>query len=287
MLGLKKESWKLKEFGLLLLSASVTGIPFLFYYIKFKTFSLVTLSGAASVSYISVDKIISLFFDLNFGLFPYFPVLLIFSIVCLFMSLLKKNFFIPILWSILCLMAVVCSTQANWNGGMMFINRYDIYMIPILILIAIYSIKFYAKMTISIIFIFSLLVTGCITGILLPSTDYGNYLKFNYLSNTAMVVFPSSYNPPFAVFAERSIHAETDYYKDFPIIYSYDNHPRKILTDYQNALKIEYLINPLYKQKILDNIKQQKIGYINSDDFIFDIPINISKIQISILDQHG
>ena len=203
-----KKSWEIKELGLLLLSAALTCLPFIFYYIKFHTVSLITFYGEASLSEISTGKILSLFFDLNFGLFPYMPILLLFTLFTCFVSLRKKDFFVPSLWGVLFLMAVVASSQANWNSGMMYINRYAVYMIPIVILMAIYSIRFFSKRTISVLFRSSLIVTGCITGVLMLNNDYANYLKFNYLSKSAMTLYPGSYNPDFEIFGERAQGAE-------------------------------------------------------------------------------
>jgi hypothetical protein len=281
VLAWKKKSREIKEFGLLLLAAVLTCLPFIFYYINFNTVSLITFYGVASLSKISTGKILSLFFDLNFGIFPYLPILLLFTIVVFFISLWNKDFFVPSLWGVLFLMALLSSTQANWNSGMMYINRYAVYMIPILILMAIYSIRFFSKRTIAILFGSSLIITGCITGVLLLNNDYANYLQFNYLSKSAMTIYPGIYNPDFEIFGERARGAEVDYDTILPVIVTYDGRIRKIFTNEQNLEVIKnWGINITPSEE--NDIHRHGRGYINMNPILLYSPPNKDLIHIYI-----
>lgn len=238
---------------MLLLISSISAIPYLFYYINYHTFSLITLSGMANISYISLDKVGSLFFDVNFGLLPYFPILLPFTVIFVLISVQKRKWHILQLWALLLLIALIRGTQRNWNSGMMYINRYAVLMIPIMLMIAMLSTEYFSHKKTSTIFVISIIITAVITGPLLINYDGVNWVNNNKYLNYVLTIIPMAYNPPFEVFSERAIHKEVDYYGYLPIIYTYDGKPRKILTDNQHLSKIEPYIDP----KDIDNLHRE------------------------------
>lgn len=277
--GWRGKGYDYRELLTLLIISSVSAIPYIFYYINYNTFSLITLCGASNISYISLNKIGSLFFDPNFGLLPYFPILIPFVIISTGIGFLKKEWKLPLLWGVLFLIALISSTQGNWNCGMMYLHRYAVYMIPIVILIAILSIEYFSPKSISTIFALSVILTAAITGAFLINYDAGNYTNHNELSNYMLTMAPMAYNPPLDAFAERAIHGENNYYEYLPIVYAYDGRPRKILTDYQHISEVEDYINPRDKDKIISDIEDSGIGYINFGP-LWEFPIDTSKITI-------
>lgn len=279
-IGWKEKKWNLKELLLLLFSSIISTIPYLFYYLNYHTFSLITYEGFASGANISFGKILSLFFDLNFGMIVYIPALVLLSILSLFLSIQKKDLKIISLWVVLILMALVSSTQENWNSGMMYINRYTVYMIPVIILITVSSIKYYSPNKLKIILFIGFMITVSSTIFYLVDYDTTNYIKFNELSNAVLVVAPGYYNPPYDVFAERALGGEYNYSANLPIIYTYNGSPRKILTDYEHIHEVENLIEPQYKEKVIENIKKSKIGYINSHKILWEFPLDKNKLNI-------
>jgi len=105
----------------------------------------------------------------------------------------------------------------------------------------------------------SFIITASITGYHLYDYDGGNYLKFNFISKEVLIDTPGLYNPPYDVFAERSLGGEVDYYSRLPIILTYDSYPRKILADYDNLNLLRdafWLPDQRYKLiNILKNLK--------------------------------
>lgn len=275
----KWEKCNNKELLMLLLISSISAIPYLFYYINYNTFSLITLCGLANISYVSLNKIGSLFFDVNFGLLPYFPILIPFTVIFALISVQKRKWQILQLWALLLLIALICSTQRNWNSGMMYINRYAVLMIPIVLMIAILSTEYFSPKKISTIFTISLIITAVITGPLLINYDGVNYVNNNMLSNYVLTIIPMVYNPPFEVFSERAIHMEVDYIGYLPVIYAYDGKPRKILTDNQHLSNIEPYIDPKDIDNLHKEIEHSGIGYINFEP-LWVFPIDPSKISI-------
>ncbi len=260
--GYKKSKLDFKNLFYLILLSSISIIPYLFYYYNYKVPNLIVSTGSSSINFISFNKLINLFLDPNCGLFPYIPLLFVISLVGLLHSFQKRESFVPSIWFILVLMAIMVTTIGNWNSGMMYINRYSVWMIPFIIVTAVHSTKYYSSTKKRNIFLLIALMSNiCITGILLSDYDYTNCVRFNTLSNNIMVIAPKYYNPPYELFVERSIGHEVNYsnFNSYlPIVFTYDGEPRKIL----------YLSN------------NSSVTYENSNDLLFRVPIDETKIRI-------
>lgn len=262
--GWKQKAWDLRSLFAMLAVSSISAAQYLFYYAYFHTFSVITMTGLASTKLITIEKALSLFIDPNFGILPYFSVLTIACIAVLIACLLKKDLAVPALWLVLALMAVVCSTQINWNSGMMYLNRYATYFLPILFAIVFLGYKFLPHKVLDVILLTSILTTGTITGVFLFSYDNSSYVRFNDLSSNILLYAPGIYNPPNEVFAERALGMEVDYTKYYPIVYPDREHPRKILTDYSHIPDVEILINRTLSNQEKDAILRAGSGYINN-----------------------
>jgi hypothetical protein len=190
----------------LCVSSSITVIPYLFYYIHYKKFSLITSVGAASLHDISINKVSSLFFDLNFGMIVFIPLL----VGVMIWNILKRDK-ATLLWGLcLLLMAAICSTQNNWNPGMMYINRYTVWMIPIVVMT---TLHFFSdkKWTEFIVYLsLFVLTTGSVLIYCLLKYDESQYLRFSPLAKYVISVAPALYNPPSEVFVERALGAEVN-----------------------------------------------------------------------------
>lgn len=216
---------KLSSFFLLGVISLLNIIPYLFYWMHYRKFSLISSTGYASLDFITFDKIWSLFFDLNFGLIVYVPLLLlVFSY-----QIYKKGTFSFIAIGILLFISIVSSTQLNWNSGMMYINRYSVWMIPLLIF---GTIEFYGKLSFKKAILFVMiytLTTGIVSAVCLKEHDYSNYLKFGPVAKFAISNFPNLYNPEFEIFYERALGYERLNKEEFPIEISNNNGLRKML----------------------------------------------------------
>ncbi|MDD4447061.1 MAG: hypothetical protein PHN61_05220 [Methanothrix sp.] len=278
--GWKATGLHLRELFLLSVCASISIIPYIFYYLNYHVLSLIVSCGAANISNISFDKIFSIFFDLNFGMLPYIPLLLFLSIFMLIASIARKKLTIPSLWLVLIIMATICSTAVNWNCGMMYINRYSVWMLPLIVLICIYEIPRFSAKNVNIYLFTSFLITLLIIGPLLYNYDCGNHIKFNVLSNEVLINTPGLYNPPYDVFAERALGEESEFGNRLPIIFTYNGIPRKALTDYEGLSLIERFTGNPIKKTDSDIIKKLKIGYINYENRIFKFPYDESELEI-------
>ncbi|MGG3838350.1 hypothetical protein ABEV00_15205 [Paenibacillus thiaminolyticus] len=235
--------------------------PYLFYWLHFREFSLISSSGYASLDLITFDKIWSLFFDLNFGLIIYVPVLLL----AFFYAVFKKDKIAIVSCGILILVSIVSATQLNWNSGMMYINRYSVWLIPLLIfglLNFFENISLRKNVLLLMIFI---LTTGSVSIVCLKEHDYSNYIKFGPVAQFIISNFPTLYNPNFEIFYERSQGYEGINRAEFPIEISNDNGIRKILVFDESSSLMGYINGDL--QLASNNIfmvKDQKNDLISS-----------------------
>jgi hypothetical protein len=206
------------------LAASIVLVPFLFYYIFFGHFSLIAESKYASLSYITFTKIVNLFLDLNMGLLPYVPVHLILIIYLM----IKRDRTALYAGVMLLLISIVCATQLNWNSGMVYINRYAAWMIPILVFGTLpYVMKLKSR---TYLYVAYFLTTGMTMMVILLNPIPGNYLKFHPLARLVMSVAPGLYNPPVEVFVERSIGFEVENLNQYlPIVVTNNSGVRKVL----------------------------------------------------------
>ena len=246
----------------------ITVTPYFFYYANYGKFSLIA-GGAAKVDYISIDKALSIFFDANFGIMTYMPITLILATIVVIYDMKNKRLATLTVLIIILLISILYSTQGNWNAGMMYINRYSVAIIPFLVLTSLRIFEEKPKIN-TVCIIISLISVVIIIGGLLYEYDYSNHRKFNNLSKEIFINFPSMYNPDPEIFAERSLGGEVSYSDNLPIVYLYDNKPRKIL--YKNSRDMDDL-RYIFNFSIGDDIvhTDKNLYYVNYPS-MFEIP---------------
>ena len=262
--GWEEHGWKLKSLLGMIGVSSISLAQYAFYYFYFHTYSLITEAQYASIHFITLEKVLSLFINLDFGILPYFTVLLIVCLISLMIGIWRREAIIPLLWVVLFLMAIMCSTQINWNGGMMYLSRYATYFLPVLFAIVFLSYNYHPKKLIGIVILLGILITVLTTAYLSIHYDMGAYCKFNPLSSAVLMDAPYLYNPPYEVFAERTLGLEANYSTCYPIVYPDRSHPHKILTDYKHIPDVEMMLNRSLTPSEINNIRVAGIGYINN-----------------------
>lgn len=246
---------KLNKFIITGLISLIVFIPFIFYYYYFGTFSLIG-KYATDLHTISLAKILSLFFDLNFGLIIYVPV--IFGLIIY--SVIKRNIYAIISLITVVLFAVIDSAQLNWNPGIMLIHRYSYWMIPVLLFGCLYSFKYIKDKTKIILVVLSAII-------LLPwlihiKTGHAwNHCEFQPVAKFVLNTFPALYNPQEEVFADRTLKEEVNFNNKLPLTYYYNNQALKTL-NYDPVKKKYYYTNhnPEFN-KLRIKIRHKKIIY--------------------------
>lgn len=248
-------------------------IPLFFYYINYGTISLI----ASKSSQFALDwkKISSLFFDLNYGMMIYIPIALI-----LFFVLFFYNFFVnwyrSLLYGIiLFFITFICSLQRNWNPGIAGINRYSVWIVPILFYFILFEFNF-KKESLKRKLYGLLTVSTIVTGLLVMKDGFfvcnQGYLEYTPISRWVMENFPQLYNPQEEIFYERYVGAEglMERDKDFyPSIISKGNFIKKIYLKNAQIEALKQLIAPECWDFVEKKLKLQEESwyYIN---FPFD-----------------
>ncbi|MDD2755300.1 MAG: hypothetical protein PHS80_07195, partial [Methanothrix sp.] len=189
------------------------------------------------------------------------------------------------LWFVAILMAVIGSTSEQLNSGMMYIHRFSVWMIPLLVLIVIYSMRYYPKVKVSSLLLIGFIISAGITSSLLIDYDYSNHLRFNSLANVIIIDTPWAYNPPPEVFVERTVGVDGANPDDYlPIIITYNNRPRKIFTDREHEGEIDQWIRTKGLGSNTINRLDDRFLYINFDNSFEDLipaSTNVSAIYHS------
>lgn len=218
------------------LISCIVFIPYIFYYYFFEKFSLIG-EYATDLNSICIAKILSLFFDLNFGLIIYCPILLGMTVY----GVIKKDKLSIISLITVVLFAIIDSAQINWNPGIHLLNRYSYWMIPVLLFGCFNIIQSFSDRWKKGIIITNLIL-------ILPWYAYTRtnaaslHIKFQPVATLVLNIAPALYNPQYEVFAERTLENEESFQDKLPITYFSNGQPLKTL-NYDKEKKKYYYTN--------------------------------------------
>ncbi len=174
-------------------------------------------------------------FDLNFGLFPYYPVLLVLFVIVAVWGGIHKRYDMP--FTLFGCLAVVGAYSLTYhiNCGMIGLARYNAWLVPIIVLSAIYyvPVAFTGKRIKQLAS--GLLALSCawcvfIIGITAYSPHSGSYVWWTPVAETVMEYMPGLYNPLPSTFHSRTEHIDGGYAITEPIAYlNGDYYVRKVL----------------------------------------------------------
>ena len=215
--------------------STIVLIPYIFYYVNYGTPSLIG-KYATDTSSISFAKIMSLFFDLNFGLIIYVPILIgiIIYLIC------KKDKIAILSAMTVFLFAIIDSAQLNWNSGMMLINRYSYWMIPVLMFGCFeYFVKISSKKRLIVLLLTILTITPwlCYTG----NKKAKYHTMFQPIAKSVLYVMPSLYTPQEEVFFEKLPYLKSVNSKwDINVSPVYNDEKIMSLKDFYSKLGLQY-----------------------------------------------
>ncbi|MHB9111711.1 MAG: hypothetical protein ACYC4D_03665 [Thermoleophilia bacterium] len=224
---------------LLMASASPALAPMVFYYLNFGSPSLIYRVGEASFSVISFQRTMNFFFDLNQGILPYLPGVLIFFTFLIFRNWKQREWRVYELSVIIAFMVLLAQTTTNWNSDAEGIMRYAVWMLPLFIWGAVEGANISLKS--DRIMLGLVLVVQLIIVFSFPSWFNAKYIENNYLASYLLDNHPSLYNPVPEIFAERTLGKEVMYEQvDYlPVIYfKSDGTVTKIMTDYAGLVEL-------------------------------------------------
>ena len=213
-------------------------VPMVYNYYNIGYINLTASAGFMQGTESILARCIAYLFDLNFGLLPYYPILMVIGLIFLMCAVAKRNISYIEWIATFFLNLVLYSVMVHINCGMSGIARYNVWgVLPLIFAVVGYGDEIVERKS----FINAVEVAlGC--GIALVGAivmNYNPYLAANvhYMSMTpvaewALDYFPALYNPLYSTFNSRTTHQNGGYrYADeLPIVYSAeDGYVRKIL----------------------------------------------------------
>jgi hypothetical protein len=188
--------------GLAVLGASVSFLPVVFYLMQFGQPSLITRQHT-DPSLVSVGRTASLLLDLNVGLLPYTPVLLLSAPLGAFNLFLRRD-----VRGILVFLAVVgmllgVQVQTNWNSDCRGIMRYLVWMLPALAWLTVEGLTGRTRLVAVVV---AVLTAGYV--MLFDRPTEVNYLEHRPLARWVLTYAPHLYPAEAQIFIERQTHAE-------------------------------------------------------------------------------
>ncbi len=203
----------LKTISKLIYSSFIVLIPSVFYYVHYGVTNLISYQGALKFSYVTANRVIGFFFDLNQGVILALPfVLLLYIFLIIRKTILLKHQSVKldlILLPALILSVCIAATIDNWNHGQAVVNRYVTYASAVILVHCFYLLFEFKNKMWRNTFIVIALATQIVTVFYhqkLSKFDWStnipkpisNYVLTNYpaLYNPDPIIFVSRYNPP-------------------------------------------------------------------------------------------
>lgn len=232
-----------KEIGVYALCFVPCLVPVAITYLHFRQVNMVAMTGTTEYAGVP-SRILAYLFDLNLGLLPYVPLLLVLFVVVALCAIYKRE------WKYIFAVIGVISTIAAFsltlhiNCGMTGIARYNTWLLPMLICTVIYAIQnnilhmVPRGLTIGAL---SISVCWCILMIVwvAASPAKGNYTSWCPLAEIVLEKAPQLYNPLPSTFNSRQNHVDGGYIIDEPVIYEgQDGYVRKVLVPTSSGLDV-------------------------------------------------
>ena len=184
----------------------------------------------------TLERFWSYIFDLNYGLLPYFGIMLIGAIVLLIVAILHRHWRYLEWMFALVITILLYSIMIHINCGMSGISRYNSWGAVILIFAVclFYDeiIRFDKVNNIIKLFLYmSTILTGILVFYYGPNkASHTSYVQWTPIARFVLDKYPQLYNPLHSTFNSRVNHLDGGYHYVTPIIYTADDgYVRKIL----------------------------------------------------------
>ena len=201
-IGLAMVERRWREAALGAVCGSVAAWPAVYYGLQSGAPGFLARTNS-DLGLISWARTASLLFDLNAGLLPYVPVLLAAALWAVVRVATRRM--LPALLVALALAGMMLAVQAqiNWNSDARGLQRYLVWMLPMLAWLVAQAWQGRARTWIAAA---SVVTSGAV--LIFDPPGPATWLEHRAVARWVMQHAPALYNPPFEMFAERSAHAE-------------------------------------------------------------------------------
>jgi hypothetical protein len=261
------------------LAACVSFLPNAFYFATFRTLNLIAKIGGASPRFITGAKVLSLFVDLNQGVLPFAPVLMVLWVVAIGLSVYRRSWFGVALALATLLMAALAAMTPNWNSGAIGIMRYAIWLLPVMawnVLAALRPARKWERWAVYA------LVAGqglmAVTVLLWPPYVSG-YLNMSPAAMYVLEHVPQAYTPVPEVFVERSVHTEASVRVATANPVALQDERGRVLKVLMSAPQVAVVANTL--QLSPDRVRTQMYSAGEPGLYYFDVPVDAAQPFVS------
>lgn len=209
-------------------------IPFIITYLHLGSFNAIATLGVVSTNGI-IDRTIAYLFDLNLGIFPYIPVMLVlFVITCIKAYSKGYHYMLYTLFGVIGTIFAY-SLTIHINCGMAGMARYNVWLLPVIIMCVIFSISDVfssrnGKIAVVWLSAFSIIWCFSIVAQTASSLHAGAYIYWTPLAETVLDNAPQLYDPLPSTFMSRTQHKDGCYDISEPVIYTNkEGYVRKML----------------------------------------------------------
>ena len=193
------------------LGAAVSLVAPLFYLVRYGEPSLLTRTGA-SLQLISAGRVGSLLFDLNQGMLPHAPGVLMLAGVALVPLVRHRHGPALAVVATALAMVAVYGVQPNWNAGCAGMIRYGVWVLPLLAWAAAECPWPPRAAVLSIG-----TAVAAQLAIVLAGSSAQRHLTHSGLAAHVLEHAPALYSPEPEIFAERQLHAERPFHANLPL----------------------------------------------------------------------
>jgi hypothetical protein len=246
-MALWERRWR--EAALACVGAGLSFLPALFFKFHFGKASLIA-EGFVSTSYISWLRTWSYAFDFNQGLITYEPLLVFGGIVGAVLVFVRRSAAGMVMAMTLLAVAVGTEVQVNWHSSCLGVQRYLIWMIP---LVAWLMVEGLGNSWAARIFTGLAIVAS---GVMVDVAPFeGGYLIHNPVAKWVLNHHPELYYAEPEIFVERTRNIESPWPRDYPLPTGYvapDGNVTKILVDPANveAVAVKFIATPEYMEQL-------------------------------------
>ena len=235
------------------------------------------------------ERFVSYLFDLNYGILPYFSILLITAIALCIPAILHRHWGYLEWIFVFVINVFLYSVMIHINCGMSGIARYNAWgVLPLLFAVCIFLDEILNSNKIINGIKAALSLGVCLTGVIVFSYNPNraantSYESFTPIAEWVLANMPCLYNPLHSTFYSRADHVDGGYWYQLPIIY-YDNngYARKILLDQSTTDNIRYSLNGSVEDMEWLNAELDKVSdmsYLSINLRHFLVPSDIVSLE--------
>lgn len=237
--------------------------PSLFYFINFNTPSMIMKTGAASLNNITAQRVIDILLDLNSGILPYMPMV----IILFFLATLKDLITFKwrnLVWVVISLALILSAAQTGvWNSDCAGLQRYAIWIMPLIVFYIFASIPL--TQIVKSIWIIGIAIQIIIIAWLGGFNPTLTWLSLNPIAKFVLDHRPELYSPDPIIFVDRVLGRAVFNSDDMFAFYTNkEGFIRKMYTNarFFSALEsINHIGIDIYNTKEIETIRAQLKAY--------------------------